>query len=395
MSEETFVRELELRADEVQPRHLGFEDVRASAYRIRRRRRIAVSGAAAALVAAAVLLPTALLGGSPSNDLPEPAPPVPTITPGQTVPFDLDAPQGEAPRVLYERVADSVAIDGDGEHDLPSGTSQVVPYGDGYLALANGENPTPVQLRLYRLDADYEVVEDLGPVGSAIQASADGRRAAWMEVAPNEAFLVVAEDGEVVQRLPLPEGNIGFPVGFTATGTVYNIEKLDSGGSWTWEEAIGDERAAVPHLSYVWDASPVSDLIVGSTRFNRKLNLPCAAAVAGSELLWEQCGYLLEDLSPDGSLVLGYPDEGTPMFPRLTVLDARTGQKVLEFEGGGRATAVEAAWEDDGHVLAVVQQGDRQAILRLGLDGTVERTTDFAHVDSLSTTWFLAGRPWE
>ena len=83
------------------------------------------------------------------------------------------------------------------------------------------------------------------------------------------------------------------------------------------------------------------------------------------------------------------------MYPRLTVLDARTGQKVLEFDGGGRATAVEAAWEDDGHVLAVVQQGNRQAILRLGLDGTVERTTDFAHVDSLSTTWFLAGRPLE
>ena len=147
--------------------------------------------------------------------------------------------------MLYERVADSVAIDGDGEHDLPSGTSQVVPYGDGYLALADGENPTPVQLRLYRLDADYEVVEDLGPVGSVIRASADGLRAAWMEVAPNEAFLVVAEDGEVVQRLPLPEGNIGFPVGFTATGTVYNIEKLDSGGSWTWEVAVGDQRTPV------------------------------------------------------------------------------------------------------------------------------------------------------
>ena len=119
MSEETFVRELERRADDVQPRHLRFEDVRVSAYRIRRRRRIAVSGAAAALVAAAVLLPTALLGGSPSSDRPEPAPPAPTITPGQTVPYDLDAPQGDAPRVLYQRVADAVAIDGDGEHDLP------------------------------------------------------------------------------------------------------------------------------------------------------------------------------------------------------------------------------------------------------------------------------------
>ena len=395
MSEETFVRELERRADDVQPRHLQFEDVRDSAYRIRRRRRIAASGAVAAAVAAAVLLPAALLGGSPSSDRPEPAPPAPTITPGQSAPFDLDAPRGDAPRVLYERVADSVAIDDDGEHDLPRGTSQVVPYGDGFLALADGENPTPVQLRLYRLDADYNVVEDLGPVGSAIRASTDGRRTAWMEVAPNEAFLVVAEDGEVVQRLPLPEGNIGFPVGFTATGTVYNIEERDSGGSWTWEVAVGDQRTPVPHLGYVWDASPVSDLIVGSTGFDKKANLPRVGAVAGSELLWQDCCYQVEDLSPDGSLVLGYPDEGTPMFPRLTVLDARTGQKVLEFDGGGRATVVEAAWEDDGHVLAVVQQGNRQAILRLGLDGTVERTTDFAHVDSLSTTWFLAGRPWE
>ena len=64
---------------------------------------------------------------------------------------------------------------------------------------------------------------------------------------------------------------------------------------------------------------------------------------------------------------------------------------MVEFDGGRRATVVEAAWEDDGHVLAVVQQGNRQAILRLGLDGTVERTTDFAEVDTLSTTWFLAG----
>ena len=35
MSEETFVRELERRAEDVQPRHFGFEDVRTTAYRIR------------------------------------------------------------------------------------------------------------------------------------------------------------------------------------------------------------------------------------------------------------------------------------------------------------------------------------------------------------------------
>ncbi len=57
MSEETFVRELERRAEDVQPRHFGFEDVRTTAHRIRRRRRLAASGAAAAVVAAVLLLP--------------------------------------------------------------------------------------------------------------------------------------------------------------------------------------------------------------------------------------------------------------------------------------------------------------------------------------------------
>ena len=45
MSEETFVRELERRSEDVLPRHLAFEDVRATAHGIRRRRRLAASGA--------------------------------------------------------------------------------------------------------------------------------------------------------------------------------------------------------------------------------------------------------------------------------------------------------------------------------------------------------------
>ena len=74
------------------------------------------------------------------------------------------------------------------------------------------------------------------------------------------------------------------------------------------------------------------------------------------------------------------------------MLDARTGEMVVEFDGGRLATVVEAAWEDDGHVLAVVQQGDRQAILRLGLDGNVERTTDFEQVD-WAQRHLVPGRP--
>ena len=257
--------------------------------------------------------------------------------------------------MLYQHVADSVAIDSDGEHDLPSGTTQVVPYGDGFLALADGENPTPVQLRLYRLDADYEVVEDLGPVGSAIRASADGRRVAWMEVAPNER---VPGGGRGRRGRPAAAASRGRTSATRSASPRPAPSTTSRAGRRGHVEVGGGRRGTSgrrsPHLGYVWDASPVSDLVVGDTRFDRKKNLPCAGAVSGSELLWERCWYRLEDLSPDGSLVFGYPDEGIPSYPRLTVLDARTGEMVVEFDGGARrATVVEAAWEDDGHVLAV------------------------------------------
>ena len=80
MSEQTFVRELERRADDVQPRHFGFEDVRTTAYRIRRRRRVAASVAAAAVVAVVLLVP-GMIGGSPRSEGPEPAPRPTTAAP--------------------------------------------------------------------------------------------------------------------------------------------------------------------------------------------------------------------------------------------------------------------------------------------------------------------------
>ena len=50
--------------------------------------------------------------------------------------------------MLSSTSADPWPIDSDGEHDLPGGLDPLVPYGDGYVALADGEPDVPVQLRL-------------------------------------------------------------------------------------------------------------------------------------------------------------------------------------------------------------------------------------------------------
>ena len=62
----------------------------------------------------------------------------------------------------------------------------------------------------------------------------------------------------------------------------------------------------------------------------------------------------------------------------MAVLDAATGEPVVDFELVGARTGVvginpEVAWEDDDTVVATLVTGDRQYVVRLGLDGTVER----------------------
>jgi len=391
MSEETFVRELERRSEDVLPRHLAFEDVRATAHGIRRRRRLAASGAVAAVVAAVVIGP-GMLGASQRDAGPDPAPSPPVITDGRKVSFDLGAPEGEAPRVLYQRTTDGVAIDAEGEHPLPEGTTQVVPYQDGYVAVADGDSPLEVKQRLYRLDADFQTVEDLGPVLAPVAFTADGSRIAWAEIGPDRAATIVRDDGAGILRTTLPAGQLPRLVGFTGAGTVLSLDD----GDQDLGDRVLDAQGGLTELrglEYVWDASPVSDLVVGNARWDDRVGLACAGTVRDGTRIRSQCHYQVEDLGPDGSLVIAYPDEATPSNGRLTVLDAETLEPRVRFVGDRGARIVEAAWEDDDHVLAVVEQGDRQSILRLGLDGTVERTTAFETVRSLSTTWFLAGRP--
>ncbi|WP_395659331.1 hypothetical protein [Nocardioides sp.] len=101
MTEETFVRELERRADHVHGAPLSFDDVRGTAHRIRRRRRAATAAVAAAAVALVVVVPTLLVGGHEKRGLePAPSPVSPgasvlhdgvvTLSGGGSVPVDLD-----------------------------------------------------------------------------------------------------------------------------------------------------------------------------------------------------------------------------------------------------------------------------------------------------------------
>ena len=97
MTEETFTRELERRAEHVHGAPLTFDDVRGKARSIRRRHQGLASAAAAAVIAAVIVIPMALGGGGDRTPQPAPSPSValPTV-PGSSVLHDgtLQRPDG-------------------------------------------------------------------------------------------------------------------------------------------------------------------------------------------------------------------------------------------------------------------------------------------------------------
>ena len=110
---------------------------------------------------------------------------------------------------------------------------------------------------------------------------------------------------------------------------------------------------------------------------------------------YETCDHVLDTFSPDGRNIIGYSSlisEG-PATDAFSVLDARTGKPRLTFRSPTDTyTLWEAAWEDDSHVLAVVNQDESTwAIVRVGLDGTAELAVGPEEADE--TTFGFAVQP--
>jgi hypothetical protein len=89
--------------------------------------------------------------------------------------------------------------------------------------------------------------------------------------------------------------------------------------------------------------------------------------------VWSTCDHQLGSFSPDGEHVSAFPAyfDG-PGSSELAVLDAETGDVELDLRTSQEAYVAQVAWEDDTHLLAVVGEGPRAAVLRIGLDGSRE-----------------------
>lgn len=365
-------------------------DVRTRARRIQRRRTIAAGAVVAAVLAIAVPVGLAVTGPTQRSDLPPATQtPTPSPTPSPTPPrisgtVGIDprsAPVGDELTVpLVDVDAPSITVGGE-TTVLPRVYDSLTPYRDGWMGVTNDEG----SLTVATLTPDFGI-ED-GPVATGgLVVSPDGQRIAWTEHdgARWRVISAPAAGGEEPQQIQLPPGPLAAtvrPVGFASDTEVVVTRTDPADGSQATLVTVDGELVEVPGLLQATSATPATGVVAGLTRSEGGTS--CSAVVDGrartGTAVWETCDYALGTFSPDGRHVVGFaPDADGEGSPTVSLLDATTGETVVDYEVAGARNQVVAAhdrvaWEDSETLAVIVVTGGRQYVVRLGLDGTVER----------------------
>ncbi len=272
-------------------------------------------------------------------------------------------PTGAAPAVPH--VAGRWYVTPDRRLRLPGGRRGVtgaVVYDDGLLVADATTFEGTVGLARVR-DGRWASREQCSSGVPAV--SADGRFVAWATtLCPESGDTSVgaihrarASGGSEVV-LPVGAGLVSV-VGFLGRRIVYNLGFV--GGAWTTDLASAPRR--IPGIAGAADVSP-RGLVIGYLRDGTT----GVVARPDGTVLWRSASGLTS-FSPEGTRVLAGDSGG------LTVLRARDGADVASLGTPGHGEVGEVVWETERTLLAIWYDGTRTAIVRLGVDGRVERAT--------------------
>ena len=280
-----------------------------------------------------------------------------------------DLSTGLPPKLPYVRGSRYVTPDG-GAESLPfraRGVSGVVAFSGGLLvsdaAYFEGTNG----VALVRREKPVETWPSSGRCSSGTPvASADGRFVAWVTVRCPEskdhslgAVHRASSYGahEVTQRLG---PRLAHVVGFLGQGLVYNLGFQD--GAWVTD--FHDAPRRIPGVDRVTNLSEQTGLLIGQRGDRARLVVDARGSVH-----WRVAAGSLVAFSPDGSKALART--GT----RLSVLRSSDGSTATGFATPPGIDPGTAVWETNRTLLALMERAGRVAIVRLDLEGRLERVT--------------------
>jgi hypothetical protein len=260
---------------------------------------------------------------------------------------------GPPPRIPY--VDGTTYVEPDGERtpirgQARIGVSAVLHHADGLLVADTRWFEGSVGLAYVHGGERTE----LGPCSTGGgRPSPDRRQVAWLTTGCPEASLVaktvvhVADaDGTGGWSRELEQHSLVFVAGFVDDAVVV--------AGWRDPVRLVPETGpvtVVPHLRHAVDTH--ATLVAGRES---------VVDTATGTVLWQAPGTQLISFSPDGRLLVGTQHRAT------VLLDARTGALLTTLPSGLQSVV----WEDDRHLLAVAYGNEREALLRIGLDGRAE-----------------------
>jgi hypothetical protein len=286
--------------------------------------------------------------------------------------------QGEPPRVPY------LAADPDSDAWSlvePDGTRRALErrydafatIGEGAVATASVDDVSVSVV----LDADlHEISRAENPSGT-IAVTPEGLIAGWLGA---EGRPHVVEDGGA-QEFDLPQvqgaGSLAALIsdgptcqeGHGGNGCAAFVNSEDASKAWSAVSHGLVDR--VPGVIAVGDVT-TDGAMVAMTSIADEGSCWGRFQVWKRKPAWETCDYTLFDFSPSGERILAGPPYLDGFGQGMAAVLDDDGEEVASWHSAGQAALLDTVWEDDDHVLAMVWQDDAWAVLRLGLDGSVE-----------------------
>ena len=377
-------RALHDHADGITRSPITLGDVKGTATRIRRRRAITASAAVAAAVA--IIVPTVAFNSSlfqnADDTNPDPASQNPTPTNVKLgEPLDVSNLElGDAPKIAWiENGTTLHTAEGD-TIELDRGYSDVVRYDDGYLAtFINNEGVATGVL----LDADGNATGETFETAYSLAVSSDGERVLFVRDAALVLHDSATGETETIRTDAGPETE---PVAVTADTAHYNVQLADYSNDARWWRD-GEEHDPRPAGVYVYTSVDDDGWATAISEMDDvEGNCTEVTDPSGSEA-GRTCDRTLQAFSPDGSHILAwaaqYDGYGHTQLSATTRADVESESSVvLDYLqlNPTDATFMEAVWEDDSHLLALMTTpiagtSDRTwSLVRIGLDGSVEDT---------------------
>ena len=271
-----------------------------------------------------------------------------------------------------------VMLNPDGsEVEVPGhgGVFSFAPMGDGLVTVNDDGSGSVVAV----VDGDGAEVQGSSARGYDLAVTPNGAIVAWLAKDGEPQF--VEDGGETTGGLRAVRR--GAEIGaIRGEDTCFESESV-LGGCTAFVNSATNSQAFISTSHGIVDVAGDMKSVEDVSANNRVLGLVSIAddgSCSGvwkntfKPPLWRTCDHTLMSFSPSGSLVLGTDPYLDGIGQRtLAFLDARDGGVLHSFAGGRNGPyIIQTAWEDDEHVLAVVLDAGNWAVLRLGVDGSME-----------------------